>query len=52
MSDKSTGHALAHMRNTPFHNPPEAVDSDLALWGNRKPRLLTAGLALGDEILV
>jgi hypothetical protein len=51
-SDESTFHALAHMRNAPFHNAPETVDADLPLRGNRKPRLLTAGLALGDEILV
>jgi hypothetical protein len=51
-SDESTVHALAHMRSTPLHNPPDAVDTDLPFRGNRKPRLLTAGLALGDEIFV
>lgn len=51
-SDGSTSHALAYMRNTPFHDPLEAVDADLSLWGNCKPRLLTAGLALGDEIFI
>jgi hypothetical protein len=52
MSDKSTGHALAHMSNSPLHNSPEAVDTDLPLRGNRKPSLLTTSLALGDEIFV
>jgi hypothetical protein len=51
-SDKSTVHALAHMSNTPLHDPPEAIDTDLPLRGNRKSRLLTAGIALGDEIFV
>jgi hypothetical protein len=51
-SDKSTFHALAYMNNTPLYNPPETVDADLSLRGNRKPRVLTAGLALGDEIFV
>jgi hypothetical protein len=40
------------MNNTPLYNPPETVDADLSLRGNRKPRVLTAGLALGDEIFV
>ena len=51
-SDESTFHTLAHMRSTPFHNPPEAVDTDLPLRRDRKPRLLAAGFALGDEIFV
>jgi hypothetical protein len=51
-SDKSTVHALDHMRSAPLHNPPETVDADLSLRGNRKPRLLTTGLALGNEIFV
>jgi len=51
-SDKSTFHALTHMSDTPLHDSPETVDADLPLRGNRKPRLLTTGLALGDEIFV
>lgn len=51
-SDESTGHALTHMLNTPLHYPLESVDTDLSLRGDRKPRLLTTGFALGDEIFI
>jgi hypothetical protein len=51
-SDERAGHALAHMRNTSLHNSLETVDTDPSLRSNRKSRLLTAGLALGDEIFI
>jgi hypothetical protein len=40
------------MSGSPLHHTPERIDLDLSFRSNAGSRLLTAGFALGREIII